>query len=384
MEDRKKQDCQKLIDAFSDTGFQEKINQYRYEIEQELVKFIEWLLTALEPRQKIFHSPESRIKSKAGFAEKISRKDYVHKWTVDADRSAIQEEILAKLPDLIGFRITCFFMDDEEVIYNRLKEYYAQGKLNDIRLDFDEGTKQKNGHMIFKVSGLYQNRVSFELQIKAMVHNIWGEVEHKTIYKGTQYTMDLEQRRTITEEIFHVLKASDQQLLSLFTHQYTVQDLVCGLFAEQTRQNVAKASGTEYLAGHYKSFFDIFLRTAGSDICSYVSSALVKQPFKKRQIGTEEIDGKTRELAGEIKAAFLEYYLQIQYIIAQELYDFKDFDRFLLYMADILYSCLSEDEDSEMIDGDAFFEEEEAEDLEGGQHNLLLDLLKDKLPDAYR
>ena len=167
---------QQLVNAFSNEAFQKEINQYRHDIEQELGKFIEWLLTQLESSQLIFRSPESRIKSKAGFSDKISRKDYIHNWQIDGNERNIQNEILEKLPDLIGFRITCFFMKDEEIIYEKLKLYYTENKFQCIHLNFDEKTTQKNGHKIYKVSGHYQDKVSFELQIKSAVHNIWGEV----------------------------------------------------------------------------------------------------------------------------------------------------------------------------------------------------------------
>lgn len=375
---------QKLLNAFSDPDFQKEINQYRHDIELELVEFIEWLLTILKSSQKIFRSPESRIKSKAGFAEKINRKDYINKWAIDSDMRKIQDEILIKLPDLIGFRLTCFFMDDEEVIYNKLKEYSDSGKFQNIILNFDERTEQKNGHKIYKVSGSYKEKVSFELQIKSVVHNIWGEVEHKTIYKRSQYAVDLEQRQTITEEIFNILKASDQQLLSLFIHQYDEEKLVCGLFAEQTRHKVEQASNTEYLAGHYKSFFDIFLKTGQKDIWNYVSCTLVGKQYERKKIKVEDDKEKILEFAKEIKTEFLEYYLKIQYVIAQELYIFADFDMFILYLAKIVMDYLPMDEEQDYIEDDVFVVEEEDRDLDTGYNEEILKLLKDKLPDALK
>ena len=389
MNNQKSETYQNLLKAFSDPNFQSEINQYRYAIEQELGKFIEWLLTELDPRQMIFRSPESRIKSRPGFAEKISRKDYIHKWEIHGDLRSIQNEILARLPDLIGFRITCFFMEEEKIIYQKLKTYYETGRFSEIDLDFTEGTTQKNGHKIYKVSGVYQKKVCFELQIKSAVHNIWGEVEHKTIYKGSQYAVDLKQRQTITGEIFNILKASDQQLLSLFTHQYTEQDLVCGLFAEKTRQNVLQACGTEYLAGHYKSFFDLFLSTSQEDILNYVSASLSKAPYRKRPVKIQENVPQLTELAFHIKETFLEYYLQVQYNIAQELYLFEDYDQFILYLASTIISfyLVKDEDDPEWLEEDAFSEPDDM-DTDGGSDQekmeMLLNLLKDKLPDALK
>lgn len=388
MEVKENEKYQKLINAFGDSKFQQEINEYRYSIEQELGNFLEWLLHDLKPQQMIFRSPESRIKSKSGFSEKISRKDYIHKWNIDDDIRHIQDEILMKLPDLIGFRITCFFMEDEKIIYDRLKIYHDENQFKNIQLNFTEGTEQKNGHKIYKVSGVYQNKASFELQVKAAVHNVWGEVEHKTIYKGSQFAVDLKQRQTITNEVFNILRASDRQLLSLFTHQYTEQDLICGLFAEKTRQNVVKASGTEYLAGHYNSFFDIFLKVEWDNILSYVSKSLSETPYEKKSVDVQHDDSTLTNFADDIKDRFLEYYLQVQYNIAQELYYFKDYDEFILYLASVMKTYLTKDEDElEEIENDAFSNIEEFEDdgeLHIGESELLLNLLKDKLPDALK
>ena len=71
MNGQKNEMHKKLVDAFDDVDFQKQLNQYRYEIEIELKKFIDWLVVKLKPTQKIFHSPESRIKSKVSFEEKI-------------------------------------------------------------------------------------------------------------------------------------------------------------------------------------------------------------------------------------------------------------------------------------------------------------------------
>lgn len=386
MEERKKDDRQRLIAAFADEDFQMEIHQYRAGIELELMKFMEWLQGELKPSQKIFHSPESRIKSKTSFDEKISRKDYIHKWDLSGDTRSIQDEILRGLPDLIGFRITCYFMDDEEDIYRSLEKYCALERFQHIQLNFEEGTQQQNGHKIYKVSGHYQEKVSFELQIKAMVHNVWGEVEHRTIYKGRQYAVDSSRQRTVTEEIFSILKASDKQLLALFTHEYTEEDLIFGLFAEQTRRQIADTANTDYLAVHYKGFFEIFSSACRKDILNFVSDTLVGRPYKKTRVVIEAPDRNAAALASGIKEEFVEYYLQVQYSIVQELYIFADYDEFILYLAETLLekSRLPEDEEEPFIANDAFSDEEDSEEQAENKTELLLTLLADKLPGARK
>lgn len=377
---------QKLMDAFEDRTFQTSISKYRLDIELQLNGFIEWLSSRLTPDQKIFHSPESRIKSKFSFAEKLYRKDYINKWKLDGNKESVQEEILKNLPDLIGFRITCYFMDDEEVIYKKLKEYYDSGEFSDIFLDFSEGTIQKNGKPIYKVSGRYQNTVSFELQIKAATHNVWGEVEHRTIYKGRQYSINHQERQTITGEIFTILKASDQQLLALFKSRYTQKDLVCALFAELTGDQVKRDAKTELLAGHYRSFFDIFLPESKVDIWAYVSAALSNgtTKYEKKALQLDTATDVELEIIRDIKSAFLEHYLKVQHCIAQELYTFKDYDEFLLYMIKNIERCFSIEVDEESIEDDMFAEDEGAISLNETPRELILNVLSERLPEAIK
>ena len=377
---------QKLMDAFEEKAFQTSINQYRLDIELQLNGFIEWLSTKLTSDQKIFHSPESRIKSKLSFAEKLYRKDYINKWKLDGDKKSLQLEILKKLPDLIGFRITCYFMDDEEVIYKKLKEYYDSKRFSDIILDFSEGTTQKNGKPIYKVSGRYQDAVSFELQIKAATHNVWGEVEHRTIYKGRQYSINHQERQTITGEIFNILKASDQQLLALFKSRYTQKDLVCALFAELTGDQVKRDAKTELLAGHYQSFFDIFLPESKVDIWAYVSAALSNgaTKYEKKTLQLDTATDVELEIIRDIKSAFLEHYLKVQHYIAQELYTFKNYDAFLLYMIKNIERCFSIEVDEESIEDDMFAEDEGGISLSETPRELVLNVLNERLPEAIK
>lgn len=386
MNELSNENYQKLVKAFQDKKFQKRINQYRYDIELELKLFIEWLALVLEPSQKIFHSPESRIKSKISFEEKIYRKDYINKWSLSGTIDDIQHEILNNLSDLIGFRITCFFMDDEETIYKKLQEYQELHKFSNIALDFSEGTNQKNGKKIYKVSGKYKDTVSFEVQIKAATHSVWGEVEHKTIYKGRQYSINSQERQTITEEIFNILRASDQQLLALFKNDYTQDDLVCGLFAEQTKDKIKDIAKTEYLAGHYMSFFSIFLPTARDNICQYVSAILSNNalPYIKREPNLGAPNDIDIQIVQSIKDSFLEYYLNVQYYIAQQLYVFKDYDEFILYMAKTVSTRFAIDEDEDYIDEDVFSESDNDELPTMEYDKLILEVLEDKMPDARK
>lgn len=287
-----------LVDAFSDCLFQNQLREFRNKIEEELQPVIT-LLAEGERKQRggaalgrrINRSLESRVKSPESFEEKIARKDYIHKWKVAGSPRELQEEICKNLPDLIGLRITCLFQKDEEIIYSKLYEAIPsvgspEGENSKILLNpkGSDGTKQDNGHLIYKMTGIYKTDildypvVSFEIQIKSIIHTVWGEVEHKTIYKGIQYDINPKHKKTMTEQIYQVLSASDIQLQSLFENTHDQSDLIKALFFEQTRVSVEKKSGSSFLAKYYYGFFNLFWDSQNGIIKQYVASHIIDQP----------------------------------------------------------------------------------------------------------
>ena len=102
--------------------FRENISKIRFEIEDILKKFVAHLEENLHLNQRIFKNIESRIKEDDSFIEKIKRKNYINEWPIGREKSNIQDTICRNLPDLIGYRINCFFSDDEKKIYDELKK----------------------------------------------------------------------------------------------------------------------------------------------------------------------------------------------------------------------------------------------------------------------
>lgn len=49
MEEKNKENRQRLMDAFASEDFQKEIYQYRSDIELELTKFLEWMQEELKP-----------------------------------------------------------------------------------------------------------------------------------------------------------------------------------------------------------------------------------------------------------------------------------------------------------------------------------------------
>lgn len=310
----------KLTDAFGDSAFQKELQDNRIKIETDLSKFIKHLNDEKIVDLKVFENLESRVKSQVSFSEKIRRKDYVHSWNVPEIQSEIQNLIAKELPDLIGFRINCLFYDDEKIIYDDLKNYYDDDKFGEnYYLNFEENKTQKNGHIIYKVSGCYNHSFNFEIQIKCSVHNIWGEVEHSRIYKNEDYDPKLLSKKNITEEVFSILKSSDRQLLEIFNEKYTKDDLIKSLFYQYTNEDVRLKKQTAFLSRHYQHFFEIFKKANDLDLIKqFVASKLSSSAFEKRKLVYIKSEKMT---AAHFIKRYIEFDISVVSEIASFIYD---------------------------------------------------------------
>ena len=105
----------KIMNAFIDEKFQIELQNKRVEIEKILRDYIKEL-----SRKKVSKEVNSRIKSEESLREKLKRKDYINQWGINnSDNKEIQQIICEKLPDLIGFRMNCYFKEDEKNIFKK-------------------------------------------------------------------------------------------------------------------------------------------------------------------------------------------------------------------------------------------------------------------------
>lgn len=365
-----------LLEAYKDPDFEKKLKEVRLSVEEILKAFVVYLKDKLNPEQKIYENIESRVKSTDSFKEKIYRKNYIRIWEVSDDKIANQNLIAENLPDLLGFRINCFFWQDEKVIYSLLKEYYEKGNLLNIKLNFSENTKQENGHTIYKLSGKYNEHFCFEIQIKSIMHNIWGEVEHKTIYKNRNYDADISSKIAITEEVFNILQASDKQLVSLFKKKNDERQLIFALFYEKTKDVIAQKSGTDILAKHYNGYFQVFFDSENiKHIKRYVAYSLLQKDFEKQSVSVDKSDERVKELTALISSEFLEYNLRCLFYICELIYDISDFEYFMLYLSKYLLENYIFEED-DLDESDAFGDSDE-ENMD--YKDSILTMLEDKI-----
>ncbi|EEA85058.1 MULTISPECIES: GTP pyrophosphokinase [Peptacetobacter] len=182
----------------------------------------------LQEKEQEYISMSSRVKSESSLREKIIRNRYLVKFDAAS-------EMMDFLPDLIGIRIECRFIEEENKVYRAIRRYfnktddkvYYYNKSNkniQLKLSEKQPCRQKNGFEIYKIDGIYKilNRnINFELQIKSMVNVFWGEIEHKVIYKNNTYLLQDGFIKDMMKTIKQSLTMIDKQLLSLYKTFHT-------------------------------------------------------------------------------------------------------------------------------------------------------------------
>lgn len=348
----------RLFEAF-DEPFRKSLEVPRKEIQELLAKWVK-SIPQIDNRIDNVFDIQSRIKGIDTFKEKIHRKNYIFDWDVYDEKEANQEIICQKLPDLIGIRINCYFAAYELFIYTELKSALENGKIEYVDNIIDEKTEQKNGHIIYKLSGRFKEKYHFEVQIKAIVHNVWGEVEHKTIYKNPCYDGYIHKKKELSEALHEVLFASDSQLLSIFQMNESEDTLIRALFYLYTKNDIEDACRTRILANHYENYFNSFDNI--NTIKEFVSKRMTGQPFTPANIESQEASETVKRIIDYVKLLFPRFYINSLYQIDKILHIHESYDSFLVYF---IKTILSVDEiDDEEIQNNFGEDEEDIESRE--------------------
>ena len=172
-----------------------------------------------------FLNVSSRIKSPMSLKEKILRNNYYLMFS-DA------EGFFFELSDLIGIRLECRFIEDEEKLYQAIKRifclqrrdgYYYNDEFPNILLNLTDKQPQiqKNGFEIYRLDGIIIGESAtfhYELQLKSLVNMFWGEIEHKILYKNYNYMPIEDFYRDIMSSIKGNITMIDRQLMILHDH----------------------------------------------------------------------------------------------------------------------------------------------------------------------
>lgn len=174
---------------------------------------------------------QARVKSEDSIREKFLRNNYYYIYPNSI-------EAIRNLPDLIGVRIECRFMDDEKKIFDvicdnftiKCENGFYKSELNsniELKLSEKQPMIQKNGFEIYKVDGRFvdgEDVINFELQIKSLVNVFWGEIDHTVLYKNFNYMITEDFIRAIMFSIKANLSMVDNQLQSVYNHLKNVEN----------------------------------------------------------------------------------------------------------------------------------------------------------------
>lgn len=181
------------------------------------------LTELLAPCSDMMIDVRGRIKSSESLREKIIR----NRFYTECDRA---EAILQRLSDLIGAGIECRFIHEEflvlEALRKQMSERDEQGfgyhpDYPQLHLDVDSHQPQiqKNGFSIYRVDGYYEKdgrQVNVELQIKSLVNTFWSEIEHKLVYKNSNYYVYDDFMKELLASLKSSLTIVDRQMNILF------------------------------------------------------------------------------------------------------------------------------------------------------------------------
>lgn len=302
----------KVFDTIDDAlALLEENDSFYHGIEREIKRY---LSTVFKESTDVIVDINSRVKSKESLREKIIR----NRFYVENESA---QDILDHLSDLIGFIIECRFIEDEYNVLNKIREtlnvcneddgYYY----NEINPNFflDCASRQpqiqKNGFAIYRIDGYYLKdgkKVNVELQIKALVHSFWGEIEHKLVYKNTNYYVyddfmkdllaSIKANLTITDRqlniIYDQMQATSQNDSSITETSFEKQisKAINDLFAMKMSESIGftmNLKSTSTILGHY-----IFIKDIRFDGGNNDRIASLFRTFKKLNSNTMDFENE--------------------------------------------------------------------------------------------
>lgn len=279
----------KVFDTIDNTLKLLEDNNERYHlIEREIKRYLHELFY---DHQDIIIDINSRVKSSSSLREKIIR----NRFYIDMEDA---QEILDRLSDLIGCIIECRFIEDEykvlqflrDKLDRQLEDGYSYCDSNPnicIECTSQQPQIQKNGFAIYRLDGYYLDhgsKVNFELQIKALVHSFWGEIEHKLVYKNTNYYVYDDFMKELLASIKANLTIMDRQLNIVYNQmqdmsmndsaitessfEKVISKSINDLFTMKMNESIGftlNIKSTSTILGHYIFIKDIRYDTGNND-----------------------------------------------------------------------------------------------------------------------
>lgn len=306
----------------------EEKRPYLEKVAEEVEAYFEDILGETE---KGYLNINTRVKSASSLKEKIIRNQYYQKYDT-------KELLFKNVPDIIGIRIECRFIQDETDLYKFMKRFFNEKSEEDNDLFFNRAKphimlklsgrqpqEQKNGMKIYRIDGKYigSEVVNFEMQIKSLVNIFWGEIEHKVIYKNYNYVIADQFYKDIMKSIKNSLSTMDQQLL-LISNQLDQRDEGTYITQEKGLEKVLAKVIYDRFAARMKESIGVLVdfKKSCEAIVRYVFRDLVDSDEEKRtknlfigfekvrNIDQEEIDFK-KKLEFEKTPCYEDEYIEL-------------------------------------------------------------------------
>ena len=202
----------------------------------------------------------SRVKGKDSLREKIIRNRLYITYPCAKD-------ILSNLSDLIGLTIECRFIEEEAEILAELRRrftiedgsgFYANEENKNLFLEIngEQPQRQKNGLAIYRVDGYYLlngEKIRFELQIKSLVHMFWSEIEHKLVYKNSNFYVYDNFMKNILGTIMANLTILDKQLRIVYKQMNDMSRNHSGMSEHDFENVIIKAINDLFLTKMHDS-----------------------------------------------------------------------------------------------------------------------------------
>ena len=217
----------------------------------------------------------------------------------------------------------------------------------------------KNPHevTIYKLQALYcynQKKYGFEIQLKSMANDLWGEIDHEVVYKARQYQYDDTLVKEISNNLHNTLLASDEQLYQLFYKEYDQKNLINSLFFLQTERSVFNGKRNDKANKLYHEFFSLF-DDSHELVKKFVARFLLNGSNDTKEVYETSTDENVVFFCQEIICRnFTSELLKIKKI-ADVIYSYPDNDTFYNHISYIVISKFTfEDDDDDPSDEDPF------------------------------
>ncbi len=167
-------------------------------------------LFAIKEEDDVIEHIYTRIKSAESTKQKLSKLNF--------EVSAISS--ITKITDVVGIRVICKFIDDIDVIIDKITKNSFFKVL--ARRDYINSPKPngyRSYHIIVEVSTDDQIKVPVEIQIRTISQDAWASLEHKMKYKH-----EIKEKKVIEQE----LKRCADELAATDMSMQTIKDLIEG------------------------------------------------------------------------------------------------------------------------------------------------------------